>query len=766
MMNKISKRIQSLKNSLFADKREISLERARLYTESYRQTEGEPSIIRRAKATAYIMDHVEITINEGELIVGGRTVKPRSGIASPEMSPYWILEELDTLATRPQDQFSISEEDKAYFREQLFSYWDGRSLKNYVNSKMTDQVKKASKEGIVKINQTDKGQGHIIPSYNKLLNHGLGYMVMEVEEVLKKSPSNEFYQAALITLKATQRYIKRYGKLAETMAHQEENETRKEELLEISKISYKIAQDKPDSFHEALQLFWYINIALQYESNASSISPGRFDQYMYPFYAASIEAGMDTESAKELLRCLWLKMNDVVLLRSEDSAKYFAGFPTGYTIILGGVDRQGRDATNALSYLVLDTYADIQLPQPNLGARIHEKSPREFLIKVAETIRLGTGIPQLFNDEVIIPGYLNRGVSLEDARDYAVVGCVELSLPGKTYGLHDIALFNLLKVMEVTLNKHEGNFETFESLIEAIKETIKEYVVYMVEGSNIVDEAHGAFAPTPLLSCFIENCIDNGKDVALGGAKYNFSGVQGIGIGNLSDSLYVIKKVVFENKDMALSELIMMLKDNYDGSEVQRQRFINKFSKYGNDIDEVDYIGSDILSYYCKEVEKYKNIRGGIFQPGSYTVSAHIPLGEAVGATPDGRLAKEQLADGGLSPMVGRDLEGPTAVLKSVSKLDNYLTTNGSLLNVKFSPSALEGTEGIQKFIGYLQAFMRLKIQHIQFNIVSVATLKEAQRHPDKYKNLVVRVAGYSALFVELNKSIQDDIINRTEHRL
>lgn len=762
----VSKRIKNLKELLFKNKREISLERARLYTESYKKTEGQPTIIRRAKATAHILNNVEIVINDGELIAGGRTVKPRSGIASPEMSPYWIYDELDTLATRPQDQFYISEEDKEFFRNELFPFWKGKSLKDFVNSRLTNNVKNAQKQRIIKLNQTDKGQGHIIPSFDKVLNKGLGYMIDEVKEKIEKNPNNDFYKAALITLEATQNHIKRYGKLARDMAVNEKDQNRKKELLEISRISYKISKDKPDTFYEALQLFWYINIALQYESNASSISPGRFDQYMYPFYKKDIENGLDIEFAKELLRCLWLKMNDVVLLRSQESAKYFAGFPTGYTIILGGLDKNGRDATNELSYLILDTYGDIKLPQPNLGVRINEKTPREFLIKTAETIRLGTGIPQIFNDEVIIPAYLNRGVSLEDARDYAVVGCVELSIPGKTYGLHDIALFNLLKVMEVTLKESNGNFDSYNELIDAIKKNINKYVKDMIEGSNIVDQAHREFAPTPLLSCFVENALETGMDITSGGAKYNFSGVQGIGVANLSDSLYIIKKVVFEDKEITLPELVEILNNNYKDNEILRQKFINKYPKYGNDIDEVDYCGSEILSHYCKEVEKYKNIRDGFFQPGSYTVSAHIPLGEAVGATPDGRLSGEQLADGGLSPMVGMDKNGPTAVLKSVSKLDTYLTSNGSLLNVKFNPSVLEGREGIRKFIGFLQSFMRLKLQHIQFNIVSAETLRDAQKHPEKYKNLVVRVAGYSAIFIELNKSIQDDIINRTEHIL
>jgi len=762
----VSKRIQNLKDAMLGARREISMERAWCYTKSYQETEGEQVIIRRAKATAKVLAEVNISIREGEIIAGNRTIKPRSGIVSPEMDPYWIYEELDTLHSRPQDRFFVNEEDKEIYRQELYPYWAGHSLKDLINARLAQEVKESQAIEIVKLNQTDKGQGHIIMGYHELLQDGLGHILQGVREELSKQPDNLFYRAALITLEATAQHILRYAELAREMAGGEQDEVRRAELLEMNRICQKVASAKPETFYEAVQLFWFINLAAQYESNASSISPGRFDQYMYPFYQKDRENGADPEFGKEILRSLWLKMNDVVLLRSEDSAKYFAGFPTGYTIILGGLDQRGHCAVNELSYLILDTYQDIRLPQPNLGVRIGELTPRPFFNKIVETIRLGTGIPQVFNDEVIIPGFLARGVSLEDARDYAVVGCVELSIPGMTYGLHDIALFNLLKVMEVTLKERAGEFADFTVLMEAIKENIRKYVAYMVEGSNTVEAAHRDFAPAPLLSCFIDRCLTKGMDVSAGGAKYNFSGVQGIGIANLSDSLYVIKRVCFEEKKMPLPQLFGHLQANFAGAdgEALRVRLINKYAKYGNDVTEVDDLGAEILTYYCQTVEGYQNGRGGQFLPGSYTVSAHIPLGATVGATADGRKAGEQLADGGLSPMVGRDKKGPTAVLKSVSRLDNYLTSNGSLLNVKFSPRVLEGQGGINRMVGYLQAFMKLKLQHIQFNVISADTLRAAQKQPEKYCNLVVRVAGYSAFFVELDKAIQDNIIARTEH--
>ncbi|MBK1809934.1 formate C-acetyltransferase [Clostridium sp. YIM B02505] len=762
----LSDRIQFLKDELFREKRQVSLERAKLYTESFKATEGLPVVIRRAKALSNILNKVEIEIKKGELIVGDRTVKPRAGVISPEMSPYWILEELEEFPTRAQDKFEISEEDKEYFKNELYPYWKGKSLKDYCEETIQENIKETTKTKIVALNQTDKGQGHIIPDYEVVLEKGLGYMIRQIEDKVQKYTENNFYKASFIALSSTIDYIMRHAELAENMAKKEQDIERKKELNEIARISRKVAFEKPDNFYEAVQLFWFISVVFQHESNASSISPGRFDQYMYPYYKKSLENGEDKEFLKEILRALYIKFNTIVALRSTESARYFAGFPIGYTIVLGGLDEKGVDVTNELSHLMLEIMGDIRLPQPNLSIRVGEKSPRDFLMKSAEAIRIGTGMPQVFNDEANILAYVNRGVSLKDARDYAVVGCVELSIPKKTYGLHDIALFNLLKTMEVTLKENRKGFDCFEDLMTAVKSNISKYVKDMVDGSNIVDKAHRECAPTPFLSNFICGCLESGKDITEGGAIYNFSGVQGIGAPNLSDSLYTIKKLIFEDKEMTLDELVTILENNWENNEILRQRVINRYSKYGNDVDEVDLLGSEILSYYCDEVEKYENIRGGMFQPGSYTVSAHIPLGEAVGATPDGRMAREQLADGGLSPMVGRDKNGPTASLKSVSKLDNYLTSNGSLLNVKFSPAVLEGTEGLRKLVAYIQAFSRLKIQHVQFNVVSADTLKAAQKHPEKYQNLVVRVAGYSAIFVELDTGIQNDIINRTEHVL
>lgn len=766
--SKVNPRIQLMKDNLFKNKRQISLERALLYTESHKQTTGEPVIIRRAKAVAHILENVQISIREGELLVGNRTVRPRSGILSPEMDPYWIIKEMDTIHSRPQDQFEFTEEDKKIYLEELYPYWENHSMKDFIVGQLTDEINTALKDEVFKLNQTDKGQGHIIMDFPAILENGVQYYINLLEDLSQNNPDNDFFQAGLIVFKAMKTHFLRYAELAGQMAERELEEQRAAELKNIKKICEKLSTEKPDSFYEALQLLWMTSIVGQYESNASSLSLGRMDQYLYPFYKKSQDEGISEELLYEVLGDFYIKTNDVVLLRSESSAKCFAGFPTGYTVVLGGVDRFGRESVNSLSYLMLDLYHEILLPQPNLSVRMNELIPRKFLLKTCETIRLGTGIPQLFNDEVIIPGFLSKGVSLEDARDFATVGCVEISIPGKTYGLHDIALFNLLRIMELSMYELKGTKNlTFEQLMENIQEKIRYYVRLVAEGSDIVDLGHRHYAPTPFLSVLIDDCIKNGKDVTEGGARYNFSGVQGIGEANLSDSLYVVKKMIFENEEMSFDELVNAMASDYSGEYAPLQEHvIQDFDKYGNDNDEVDDIAAEVFRFYAKELEKYKNVRGGQFIPGAYTVSAHIPLGEAVGATPDGRKAGEQLADGGLSPMVGRDRLGPTAVLKSVSKLDNYLTVNGSLLNLKFQPNTLKGYQGLNKFADFLMAFTKLKIQHVQFNVQSKETLLDAQKHPEKYSGLLVRVAGYSAFFVDLNKKIQDDIIARVEHEL
>ena len=765
----LTPRTQAIKDSLFAKPRVIDLERALLYQESYEQTQGEPAILCRAKALVHLLENHEIVIDEHDLFAGNRTREPRAGVLSPEMSPYWILDELDQFPVRPQDRFEMSEADKTLYRDQVYPFWAGQSLNDWYRAHLDPQVAEAQTTKVFAVAQTDKGQGHIIPNFPVLMERGWAALLEDARQRLASQPDNLFYQAAVIVLEGTIAYIRRYESICRDKAQDPATSPeRAQELQEMADILGNLAQRAPQDFREGLQQLWLAELVCEHESNASSISLGRVDQYLWPLYQASKAAGTSDETIREWLQDFYLKCNTIVFARSTESAKFFAGFPSGLNIVVGGVDAMGQDATNELSSLLLDVQNDTRLPQPNLSLRMHAQTPASLLHEAAQVIRLGDGMPQVFNDEVNILSFVNRGISLEDARDYGVVGCVELSIPGAMYGLHDISMFNMVRCLEIALHENPQGFATFDELIDATEKVIDRYVGLMVRGCNTCDEAHAATSPTPLLSCLINDCMENGQDLTAGGARYNPSGVQGVGTANLADSLEVIRQAVFEEQLLTLPQLVAMLDRDWtgEGDEVWRQRFINRYPKYGNDVDQVDELGARLLSHYGHEVAGYTNPRGGHFQPGSYTVSAHIPLGEACGATPDGRHAHEQLADGGLSPMVGRDTNGPTASLRSVSKLDNALDSNGSLLNVKFSPATLAGEEGLAKMAAYLKAFSRYKIQHIQFNVVDRATLLDAQKHPENHKDLVVRVAGYSAMFVELARGIQDDIINRSEHVL
>jgi formate C-acetyltransferase len=483
--------------------------------------------------------------------------------------------------------------------------------------------------------------------------------------------------------------------------------------------------------------------------------------------------------AQELLECLWCKFNEVVLLRSSASARYFAGFPIGFNVVLGGQFEDGHDATNLLSYMCLRAQADLGLTQPNLSIRIHKGSPQAFLLAATQVISLGSGMPQVFNDEVIIPGQIRRGIAPEDALNYAVVGCVELSTPAKALGWSDAAMFNMARVLELTLyggrdpqsgkqiGLHTpalGEMRCYTELEAAYDAQLAHFVRLMVRGCDIVDRTHAEVLPSPFLSLVVDDCLERGLDVTAGGARYNFSGVQGVQIANVADSLAGVRQAVFQEKWLTGDALLHALRGNYGQHESLRQRLLNEVPKYGNDDDRVDDLARRWADRYSELVAQHHNVRGGIYQPGFYTVSAHMPMGRHVGATPDGRRSGEPLADGGLSPSAGRDRRGPTAVLRSVSKIDLALASNGTLLNMKFLPSFFDGERALERFVTLLRGFCALGIPHVQFNVVSTATLRQAQARPDAHRHLVVRVAGYSAYFGELDRDLQDEIIRRTAY--
>ena len=828
-----SARIDKLIGALYERMPEIEADRGELITESYMATEDLPVILRRSAAFKHILENIPIVIRDGELIVGSNSVAPRGCQAYPEYSYEWLQEEFDTVATREADPFFISEETKERLRR-VYPYWKGKTVSDLATRIMAPEAYAAfTKHDIFTVgNYFYNGVGHINVNYNKVLTVGYEGIIKEAESALASlkvsdpdyAERSAFLKAVIESLQAVITYANRYADLAEQKAAVCRDETRKKELLRIASNCRRVPAKPAEDFWQACQSFWFVQQLLQLESSGHSISPGRFDRYMYPFFKNDLDNGTVTyESAQELIDCIWVKLNDINKVRDAASAKGFAGYGMFQNLIVGGQDSFGFDATNDLSYMCLEAAMHVRLPQPSLSIRVWNGSPQDLLIKAAALTRVGSGLPAYYNDEIIIPSLMHRGLTLEDARDYCIIGCVEPQKGSKTDGWHDAAFFNMCRPLElvfsngvdkgVQIGPETGEvteMASFKEFYDAYKKQSDYMVSLLVNADNAVDAAHAVRCPLPFQSSMVEDCIGRGKSVQEGGAIYNFTGPQGFGIANMTDALIAVKKYVFDEKSITMAELKEALRYNYGkgmtvsqkaeiaagiagslkdngidldetavaaiAKEVdaatsvpqdKKARFeeifsmIEKAPKYGNDDPATDMFARDVAYIYTKEVEKYRNHRGGMFQAGLYPVSANVPLGAQTGATPDGRYACTPIADG-VGPVSGRDKLGPTATANSVAALDHGIASNGTLLNQKFHPSALAGMEGLEKFVALIRGFFDQKGMHMQFNVVSRETLLDAQAHPEKYKTLVVRVAGYSALFTTLSRSLQDDIINRT----
>lgn len=770
-----SERIRKLKEEMLKEPRFASIEQARIVTESYKKTEGMPRCIQRAEALKAALLQIRIRIEPEERIVGNRTYGVRGGVVFPETGASWVDREFETLPTRPQDKFQVRGEDIDAFRKEIMPYWKGRSLEDQVREAVGPQVDAIAK--VVKINQKDHSQGHICPNTKKWLELGPAGIRKEAQEYLEKADEarKSFYQSVIISMEGASAFIERYGVLADKLYQ----ETGRENLAETARVCHKLAAEPPKTYQEAVQAVWFLYVILQMEGNASSFSPGRMDQYLYPYYEHSRREGMTLEDALEITECLWLKFNQLVYLRNSNSARYFAGFPIGFNVALGGQKEDGSDASNELSYLFLQAQSHLLLPQPNLSLRIYKDSPAELLEAASRVIGQGSGMPQVFNDEAVVPALMAHGVSHKDAMNYAIVGCVELTTHGNALAWSDAAMFNLLKALELTLNhgvdmltgEKTGldlgaltTYETFEELETAYAKQIDYFSDRMAECVSQVEKMHEKLLPTPFLSAVIDDCLARGRDVTQGGAHYNFAGVQAIQAANLADSLAAIKALVYDEKKLSREELLHALQTDYEDAPLIRAMLLNKAPKYGNDVDWVDALGVKWVNYFADGLKKYKNGRGGIYQMGLYTVSAHVPMGQNVGASADGRRAKDPLADGGVSAMYGRDTNGPTALLQSVAKLPFEKASNGTLLNMKFLPQFFKTDTGIQKFVELLRSVCRLGISHIQFNVLSEKDLRAAQKTPEQYRSLTVRVAGYTAYFTELAPDLQEEIIARTTY--
>lgn len=773
-------RICRLKEMVVSRPRYASIEQARIITDTYRLNENKPRILQRALALKAALDRLEISAQPEEMIVGNRTSGVRCGVVFPESGSTWVDKEFETLPTRPQDKFQVNQEDISCFREVISPYWKGKSLEDVLRQRCGKEIDEIAK--VVKINQKDHAQGHICPDCALWLKKGPSRLQDEANDRMRLSsgPKKDFYQSVSIVMQGAKNFMERYSTLLIEMAEQEENPAKKDNMAEVARICHKLSGQPPETFHEAIQSLWFLFVILHMESNASSFSPGRMDEYLWEFYDNDIKAGnLDKQMALEILECLWLKFNEIVYMRNANSAKFFAGFPIGFNVAAGGQDKDGNDFVNDLSFLFLKAQEHLGLPQPNLSVRLHEHTGDEFLKQAVRVVAKGSGMPQFFNDKAVVPSMEKLGIEEKDARDYAIVGCVELTTQGNNLGWSDAAMFNLNKVLELTLNGGRclltgerlapdygdlTTYKTFEDMEAVFKRYLDEYMDKMVSACEEVEKAHIDLLPSPFLSSVIRDCMIKGVDVTAGGAHYNLSGIQMIQVANLADSMAAVKKLVFEEKRIGKKELLEALQHNFEGQEIMRTMLLNKCPKYGNDVDWVDGLGVKWAEYFKKRLEGYTNHRGGKYHTGMYTVSAHVPMGENVGATPDGRFAGQPLADGGMSPVYGRDTAGPTAVLKSVAKLDKNLTTNGGLLNMKFLPEFFGTEQGIDKFSKFLRTFVDLEIPHIQFNVVRKEDLLAAKENPEQYRSLTVRVAGYTAYFTELADELQNEIIARTSY--
>ncbi len=785
-------RISTLKDQMLAEPRYASIEQARIITRSYKKNSYDSIPIKRAKSLVASLEEIRIKIDPLELIVGNRTAEVRAGVVFPEAGSSWVYEEIENLSTRPQDKFQVRADDIREFREEIYPFWQGICLEDVIKQKCGNEISDIAK--VAKINQKDHAQGHICPNTKKWLTLGPCGIIAEAKSEMEKKQALgsiteeqiEFYQSIIMTHQGAIHFMQRYADLAYSMVENSEYQNTfmgvdlAENLKTIAHICHRLTYQPPESFHEAVQSLWFLYVILQMESNASSFSPGRADQYLYPYYQNDMALGiLDNQRALEIIEALWLKFNQIVYLRNAHSAKYFAGFPIGFNIACGGQDKDGKDGVNELSFLFLQAQSHILLPQPNLSARLFRNSSQLFVDECSRVIGLGSGMPQIFNDEGVIPALMKVGIEEEDARNYAIVGCVELTTHGNNLGWSDAAMFNLMKALELTLTngvclltgREMGlklgslpDYDTFEDLEVAFAQQLDHYIERMISCCEVVDKAHAEILPSAFLSGVIDDCIKEGKDVTAGGAYYNLSGIQAIQVANLADSLAVLQELVFTNQSIAKQDLFQALLSNWHHAESLRQRVIHKVPKYGNNVAWVDKLANKWVEYFTSQLSKYTNIRGGVYHAGLYTVSAHVPMGQNVGASTDGRLSQEPLADGGVSAMYGRDKKGPTALLQSVSHINSLCGSNGTLLNMKFLPEFFTTTQGIKKFSALLRTVVDLKINHVQFNVLRREDLLAAKKNPEKYSSLTVRVAGYTAYFTELADDLQDEIIARTTY--
>lgn len=767
----------------------ISGERAQLITEFYKELGDKSSLsipVQRALSFQYLMENKTIFIDSGELIVGERGPAPKATPTYPELCCH-SLQDLEILNSREKISFTVDEQTKKIYEEEIIPFWKGKSMRDVIFRELPGEWKEAYEAGIFTEFMEQRAPGHTVLD-DKIYRKGFLQFIEDIEKSMagidflndpRAYDKKQELMAMRICARAIIQFALRHAQKARELAQTEKDPARKQELYKIADVCEHVPANPPRDFWEALQAYWFVHLGVITELNTwDAFCPGRLDQHLYPFYKKGIQENtLDKEAAKELLQCFWVKFNNhpappKVGVTAEESGTYtdFANINSG------GLKADGSDGVNEVTYLILDVIDEMRLVQPSTNIQLSKKNPDRFLKKACKIIRKGWGQPSIFNADTIVEEQLYYGKSIEDARTGGTSGCVETGSFGKeSYIL--TGYFNLPKILEITLNNgidpatgiklglETGNpvqFESFDELMSAFKKQLKHFIEIKIKGNNIIERLYANYMPAPFLSILIDDCIAKGMDYNAGGARYDTTYIQGVGIGSITDSMSAIKYHIFDRQKISMTELLDVLKNNFEGNQKVRQLLLNKTPKYGNDDDYADEVMNTIFTAYWQEVNGRKNTRGGTYRVNMLPTTCHVYFGSVIGALPDGRRAGEPLSEG-ISPVQGADRNGPTAVVKSAAKMD-HVRTGGTLLNQKFTPQVLEGDEGINNLAHLVRSYFKLGGHHIQFNIVSADTLKEAQKQPEKYRDLIVRVAGYSDYFCDLGKSLQDEIIARTEH--
>jgi pyruvate formate-lyase/glycerol dehydratase family glycyl radical enzyme len=766
---------------------EVFHHRALSATLSYRETEGEPLYLRRAKMIERILREHPLLVQPGELIVGTKTLKPRGSPVFPEINCAWVERDLDSMATRSNTPFYVGEKTKRILRENVFPFWKGRQINDRIMEAVPSEIWHAESRGVIYNYFTSRTIGHFAADYEKVLNKGMRGIKADINAALlnlkfedsRYIHKRQFLEGLAIVCDAAVYFAERYARELRRLAGREKSPRRRAELEQMASICDRVPENPAETFNEAVQSFWFTHLILNLETPAHSISPGRFDQYLYPFLRRSLDSKeLTQEKAQELLDLLWVKFDEITLAKNSGESDTSSSYPDFQQLNIGGLTPEGLDAVNELSYMCLMALEHTRLPQPQLSALISSKTEPKFLMRCCEVIRCGMGMPALFNADLVVLGMVNRGKTLQDARRGSINGCVSPFCDGKDRAASS-GYFNLVKCLELAMNNgvdrltgeqlgpasgRPHDLASFNRLIASFRNQISYFVDMKVKYDNIVRDIYAAYCPVPFTSLLMDDCIQKALDWHGGGAHYNQAVISGVGLGTVTDALSAIKKHVFEEMKITLADMNKALDLDFSGHDEMLGKLINDTPHFGNDDDIADSLALLVQTLFCGEVEKHRDVQGALYYVDLLPTTSHIALGRLTGATPDGRHKCAWLSEG-ISPVQGHDKFGPTSAAKSVSKLD-HARCNGTLLNLKFNPQCLEKTEDLHKMAMFLRGYFDLGGFHVQLNIVDRATLQDAQEHPEEFRNLIVRVAGYSDYFVLLSRDIQDEIISRTEHRL